>query len=101
MTVEIVVLQGSLGEEDVAVLDAIEYPSGIVPVPPAITKIQRHLNAVTKHAATLLDQTDQLRIGHEVIEEDLHLDRAESGFERHPELPTDLAHQRLHGTALG
>ena len=93
MAGEIVMLQRRLGEEDVAVADPVEHAQRVVPVVPAIAEIDRHQDVVAEHSPALVDQADQFAVGDQVVEQHLHLDRAEAGRQRRVELPADLAHQ--------
>ena len=100
MAFEIVMLQGRLGEEDVAIADPVEHIERIVPVLPAIAEIDRHGDAVTQHLAAALDQIDQFAVGHQVVEQHFHLHRAEAALQRGIELPADLGHELFDGAAM-
>ena len=100
MAGEIVVLQGRLGEIDVAVAEAVEHPFGVVPIVPAIAEIDGHQDVVAEHPPALMDEADQLAVAHQVVEQHLHLDGAETGGQRLVELPADLRHQLADRAAM-
>ncbi len=93
MPFQIVMLQGRLGEEDVAFANPVEHIQGVVPVLPAIAEIDRHEDAVAQHLAAALDQVHQLPVGHQIVEQHLHLHRTEAALQSGIELPADLGHQ--------
>ena len=93
MTGEVVMLQRRLGEEDVCVRNAFQHEQCVMPVVPAIAEIDCHGDLVAEHFSTLPDQADQFAVGDEVVEQHLHLHRAEARRDGRVELPADLAHQ--------
>ncbi len=94
-------LKRGLGEQDVAVGDALENVKCVVPVLPAVTEIDGHLDAISDHAAAPPDQVDQLPVRDEIEEQDLHLDRPEAGIDGRLELAFDFLHQLFDAAAVG
>ncbi len=78
MAIEIVVLQRRLSEQDVAIPDPVEHEQRVVPITPTIAEIDRHLNIIAEHLSPAPDQVHQLAVGDEVVEQHLHLHRAEA-----------------------
>jgi hypothetical protein len=78
VTGQIIMLKGRLGKEDGALLDAIQDIQCIMPVPPAVAEIDRHQDVVAQHLAALSNETDQLPIRHQIVEQNLHFHGSET-----------------------
>jgi hypothetical protein len=89
---EVVVLKRRLSEEDVAVLDAVEHPEGFAPVAPAVAEVEHHRDLVTEQPPALVDASHHLSVRDEVLEQHLHLHRAEAERERALEASGDVVH---------
>ena len=90
VALEVVVLECRLGEVDVAILDAVQRPERCAPVRPAIAEVEHQRDPLAEHAPALADRADELGVGDEVVEETLHLHRAEAGLQRGVEAPADV-----------
>ena len=100
MPVEVVVLNGGLGEEDVAVLDVRQDTSGVTPMRPAIPKSTSIVISGPSSSRPLRMQRSSSVVD-QVAEDDLHLDRAEAEGEGLLEEDGDVVHDLADRAPFG
>ena len=101
MAQEIVMLQCCLGKEDVVICNPLKDVQRVVPIVPAVAKIDCHQNVIAERAAALANEADEFGIGDEIVEQYLHLHRPKANLDGGLELTIYLRHQLINAAALG